>query len=54
MNEKNYEAFSSEVQKHLRAIVQSEYGKLNHMWATFVDRDGVVKLCVFSGDNRHD
>ena len=41
------------LQKALRAIVKEKNGGFGlNMWATIVDRDGVVKTVVFSGDNR--
>jgi uncharacterized protein GlcG (DUF336 family) len=45
----------SELQKALKAVVKEKNGGFGlNMWATIVDRDGVVKAVVFSGDNRSD
>ena len=43
----------SELQKTLKKVVKDKNGGFGlHMWATIVDRDGVVKTVVFSGNNR--
>jgi len=43
----------SELQKALKAVVKEKNGGFGlNMWATIVDRDGVVKAVVFSGNNR--
>ena len=45
----------SELQKTLKTVVKEKNGGFGlNMWATIVDRDGVVKAVVFSGDNRSD
>jgi uncharacterized protein GlcG (DUF336 family) len=45
----------AEVVKALKEIVSQENGGFGlHMWATIVDRDGVVKVVAFSGKNRGD
>ncbi|WP_444905486.1 heme-binding protein [Microbulbifer sp. SSSA008] len=45
----------SELQKVLKDIVSEKNGGFNfNMWATIVDRDGVVKLVAFSGKDRGD
>jgi C-terminal processing protease CtpA/Prc/uncharacterized protein GlcG (DUF336 family) len=45
----------SELQEALRAVVQEENGGFGlHMWATIVDRDGMARLVVFSGEERGD
>lgn len=44
-----------EVRTALRKVVGEQNGGLGlHMWATLVDRDGVVRVVAFSGDNRGD
>ena len=44
-----------EVKAALKTIVAENNGGLGlNMWATLVDRDGVVKVVVFSGDDRGD
>lgn len=43
----------SELQKALKAVVKEKNGGFGlNMWATIVDRDGVVKAVVFSGNDR--
>ena len=45
----------AELQETLRAVVKENNGGFGfHMWATVVDRDGVVKAVVFSGNDRGD
>lgn len=45
----------SQVQGALKSIVAEKNGGFGlNMWATIVDRDGVVKLVVFSGKDRGD
>jgi len=45
----------SELQKVLKEIVKEKNGGFGlNMWATIVDRDGVVKAVVFSGEERGD
>jgi len=45
----------AELQAALRAVVAKENGGFGfNMWATVVDRDGVVKAVVFSGKERGD
>lgn len=45
----------SELQKVLKEIVKEKNGGFGfNMWATIVDRDGVVKAVVFSGSDRGD
>ncbi|MFO0792495.1 MAG: heme-binding protein [Candidatus Brocadiaceae bacterium] len=45
----------AELQEILRAEVKENNGGFGfHMWATVVDRDGVVKAVVFSGNDRGD
>ena len=45
----------SEIKDALKNIVGEENGGLGlNMWATVVDRDGVVKSVVFSGNDRGD
>jgi len=45
----------SKLQKALKSVVKEKNGGFGlNMWATIVDRDGVVKAVVFSGDNRSD
>ena len=45
----------SELQKALKAIVKEKNGGFGfNMWATIVDRDGVVKAVAFSGKDRGD
>lgn len=45
----------SELQKVLKEVVQEKNGGFSlNMWATIVDRDGVVKAVVFSGKDRGD
>jgi len=44
-----------DLRKHLRTAIDSGNGGFGlNMWATFVDRDGNVESCVFSGETRHD
>ena len=44
---------ADELRKELKAVVGSANGGLEFdMWATVVDRDGVVRAVVFSGDGR--
>jgi uncharacterized protein GlcG (DUF336 family) len=44
-----------ELQKVLKLIVKEQNGGFGlNMWATVVDRDGVVKTVVFSGEDRGD
>lgn len=44
-----------ELQEALRAVVQEDNGGFGfHMWAVIVDRDGVVRTIVFSGNDRGD
>ncbi len=44
-----------ELREVLQTVVKEKNGGFGlHMWATIVDRDGVVKTVVFSGDNRGD
>ena len=44
-----------ELQAALKAVVAEKNGGFGfNMWATIVDRDGVVKLVVFSGKERGD
>lgn len=46
---------SSDLQKALREVVKEANGGFGlNMWAAIVDRDGVVKRVVFSGENRGD
>lgn len=43
----------TEVNKALKVVVSSKNGGFGlNMWATIVDRDGVVKVVTFSGKNR--
>lgn len=43
------------LQEVLRAVVKENNGGFGfHMWATLTDRDGVVKVVVFSGKDRGD
>jgi len=45
----------SELQKVLKEVVKEKNGGFSlNMWATVVDRDGIVKAVVFSGENRGD
>lgn len=45
----------SELKEALKAVVKEKNGGFSlNMWATIVDRDGVVKTVVFSGDDRGD
>lgn len=45
----------SELQEALRTVVKENNGGFGfHMWATVVDRDGVVRSVVFSGKDRGD
>jgi len=45
----------SELQNVLKDVVKEKNGGFSlHMWATIVDRDGVVKTVVFSGTDRGD
>ncbi len=45
----------SDLQKVLKEVVEEQNGGFGlNMWATLVDRDGVVKAVVFSGENRGD
>lgn len=45
----------SKLQKVLREVVQEQNGGFGlNMWATVVDRDGVVKAVAFSGKDRGD
>ena len=45
----------SELQKILKEVVNEKNGGFSlNMWATIVDRDGVVKAVVFSGEDRGD
>jgi Uncharacterized protein, possibly involved in utilization of glycolate and propanediol len=45
----------SELQKVLKDVVKEKNGGFSlNMWATIVDRDGVVKAVVFSGNERGD
>ena len=45
----------SELQKALREVVKEKNGGFSlNMWATVVDRDGVVKAVAFSGEDRGD
>ena len=45
----------SELQKVLKEVVKEKNGGFSlNMWATVVDRDGVVKAVVFSGGDRGD
>jgi len=38
----------------LKSVQQQSNGGFGlHMWATIVDRDGIVKVVTFSGDDRH-
>ena len=44
-----------EIKEALKSIVGEENGGFGlNMWATVVDRDGVVKAVVFSGNDRGD
>ena len=44
-----------ELQKVLKQVVQEKNGGFGlNMWATLVDRDGIVRAVVFSGDDRGD
>jgi uncharacterized protein GlcG (DUF336 family) len=43
----------SEIKKALKSVVKEKNGGFGlNMWATIVDRDGVVKAVVFSGSDR--
>jgi uncharacterized protein GlcG (DUF336 family) len=43
------------LQQALRAVVKEKNGGFGlNMWATVVDRDGIVRAVVFSGENRGD
>jgi hypothetical protein len=43
------------VQKALREVVKEKNGGFGlQMWATLVDRDGIVKVVAFSGEERGD
>ena len=45
----------AQVSKALKAIVKEKNGGFGlNMWATIIDRDGVVKVVTFSGDDRGD
>jgi len=45
----------SDLQKVLKKVVKEQNGGFSlNMWATVVDRDGVVKAVVFSGNDRGD
>ena len=45
----------AQLQAALKTVVVEENGGFGfHMWATIVDRDGVVKTVVFSGEDRGD
>ncbi|MBU1054355.1 MAG: heme-binding protein [Proteobacteria bacterium] len=45
----------SKLQKVLKDVVKEQNGGFSlNMWATIVDRDGVVKAVVFSGNDRGD
>lgn len=45
----------SQLQAALKTVVAEDNGGFGfHMWATIVDRDGVVQTVVFSGDDRGD
>ena len=45
----------AELREALRAVVQENNGGFGFpMWATVVDRDGVVRVVVFSGEERGD
>lgn len=45
----------AEIQEALRAVVKENNGGFGfHMWATVVDRDGVVRAVAFSGKDRGD
>jgi uncharacterized protein GlcG (DUF336 family) len=45
----------AEFQETLREVVEEDNGGFGlHMWATIVDRDGVVRVVVFSGEDRGD
>lgn len=45
----------AEVQKALKSVVGTKNGGFElNMWATIVDRDGVVKAVAFSGNDRGD
>ncbi len=45
----------AELQKVLKSVVGTKNGGFElNMWATVVDRDGTVKVVVFSGNNRGD
>ncbi|MGR3317299.1 MAG: GlcG/HbpS family heme-binding protein [Candidatus Anammoxibacter sp.] len=45
----------SELQKTLKDVVKEKNGGFGlNMWATIVDRDGIVKAVVFSGEDRGD
>jgi uncharacterized protein GlcG (DUF336 family) len=45
----------SKLQKALKEVVKEKNGGFSlNMWATVVDRDGVVKAVVFSGNDRGD
>lgn len=45
----------AEIQEVLKTVVKENNGGFGfHMWATVVDRDGVVKAVVFSGKDRGD
>ena len=46
---------NSELQKVLKEVVKEKNGGFGlNMWATIVDRDGVVTVVVFSGGDRGD
>ncbi|UCH24822.1 MAG: heme-binding protein [Trueperaceae bacterium] len=54
MSVSGYPSFD-ELRAALRAVVAEENGGFGlHMWATVVDRDGVVVAVAFSGENRGD
>jgi uncharacterized protein GlcG (DUF336 family) len=53
MADKKFFIEHSELREELQRVVKQNNGGYGfHMWATIVDRDGVVQMVVFSGKNR--